>query len=170
MAILGILACMVGCATLQIRDQLARASGRPIVLVDGAWFDGEYLNGRMLVGTDDAGYVVVDRRLPELNVIVVDTILDCDGGETVDYIAADALAKSPGPEDYLTIEPGYWYGRDFHLLMYAEEKARTPAPACIDAVLALNLEAAAPGASRPRLTVRAYLNRPDGGTSSTSCR
>jgi len=162
--ILAVLAYAGGCAGLQIREQLAGARGTPVVTVDNVSFDGEYLNGRILIGTDDAGYVVVDRRLSAHAVLVVDGVFDCDGGSTVNSLAADAVINPPRPQDHLAIEPGYWYGSNFGLLVYDEGMSGAPVPACIQVLLAVNLEAAAPGADRPQIVVRASLARPDGGT------
>ncbi len=80
---------VIGCATLS--DRLSQARGTPLLEVGQARFDGRYLYGRLLVGAEDGGYVVVDRRLGEHAVIVVDDVRDCDGGSTVNYIAVDSV-------------------------------------------------------------------------------
>jgi len=158
------LACVVGCAGLQIRDRLARARGTPVVEIDRASFDGAHLNGRILISASDAGSVVVDRRLTELNVVVVDSVFDCDGGQTVDYISADAITTPPQPDEYMNIQPGEWFGADFSLFLYDERSSETPPPECIRALLAINFAAAAPGAGRPQLVVQAHLSAHDAGT------
>lgn len=159
------IACVAGCAGMRIHQQLSQARGTPIVSVERPSFDGEHLTGRLLISSEDGGYVVVDRRLPALNIIAVDTVLDCDGGATVDYIAADAVTTSPSPEELLSIEPGYWYGRDFSLFMYDRRIAHSPPPECIDVLVAVNLEGAAASHDRPQVMVRAYLSTADGGSS-----
>lgn len=158
-----VLACAAGCASVQLREHLAHAHGTPIIEIDDPSFDGEHLTGRLLIGTDDAGYVVVDRRLVAHAHIVVDRVVDCDGGAKVDWIAADSVIKSPRQEDYQTVEPGYWYGANFRLLVYDEVGARTPVPACIQVFGAVNFEATAPGAERPKFIVQAHLTRPAAG-------
>jgi len=157
---------MAGCAGICIRQQLSLARGTPIVSIDHPSFDGEHLTGRLLISAEDAGYVVIDRRLPPLNIIAVDTVLECDGGATVDYIAADAVTTSPRPEDLLIVEPGYLFGRDFSLFMYDERVVKAPPPECIDVVVAVNFEATAPSLDRPQVKVQAFLTRRDGGASS----
>lgn len=157
------LACLAGCAGLRIREQLARARGAPIVTVDRASFDGENLTGRLLITSDDAGYVVIDRRLSAHAIIVVDDVFDCDAGSPAAHIQADSVITSPRPEDLLSIEPGYWFGADFLLLVYAEDIMKKPPPECLEALLAVNFEAAAPGRNRPQLKVRAHLTPRDGG-------
>lgn len=102
------LLCGIGCSAL--RDRLSQARGTPIIKVEGPTFDGKWVYGRLLVGAEDGGYVVIDRRLVEHGIIVVDDVFDCDGGSTVSYIAVDALITPPGDDDFLSIESGYWYG------------------------------------------------------------
>lgn len=157
-----VLLCGLGCVTL--RDRLSRARGTPVVLVDRAKFDGVYLSGRLLVSAEDAGYVIIDRRMAEHAIIVVDEVFDCDGGSTVDYIAADSVITPPRDDDLLCIEPGYWFGHDFSLFVYEERIAKVPPPECLEALVAVNFKAAGPdgGKGRPALRVRAHLTRPDG--------
>lgn len=157
------LACAGGCAGLQLRERLAGARGTPIITVDNASFDGETLTGRLLIGSTDAGYVVVDRRLFPHAIIVVDDVLDCDGGAPIRYLAADAVITSQRPEDFQFIEPGYWYGSDFKLILHDEKMVGQPAPACVQALLAVNFEAAAPGTDRPQVLVHAQRAGTDGG-------
>ena len=102
----------------------------PIVKVDDPTFDGVYLYGRLLIGAEDGGYVVFDRRLAEHAIIVVDDVFDCDGGSTVDYVAADSVITPPRDEDFLSLEPGYWFGHDFALFVYEERIAKAPPPEC----------------------------------------
>jgi hypothetical protein len=156
------LALGVGCAAIDVRERLEKARGRPIVTVERVSFDGKSVNGRLLIGSDDAGYVVVDRRLAEHSTFRIDDVRDCDGGATVDYVQLDGIESAPKPDDLLAVEPGYWFGRDFSLLMYDDEKAP---PSCIQAVLGLTFEAAATGATYLQVPVRADLSTPDAGPS-----
>ena len=160
------LLCGIGCSAL--RDRLSQARGTPIIKVEGPTFDGKWVYGRLLVGAEDGGYVVIDRRLVEHGIIVVDDVFDCDGGSTVSYIAVDALITPPGDDDFLSIESGYWYGRDFTLAVYSDDVGKAPPPECLEALIAVNVKAAGPdgGKSRPEIRVRAYLTRPDGGAGS----
>jgi len=131
------------------------------VRVDRAEFDGKYLHGRLLIGAEDGGAVVVDRRLGEHAIIAVDDVLDCDGGRSVNYIAVDSVITPPRDDDFLSIEPGYWFGRDFTLAIYSEHVAKEPPPMCLEAIMAVNLESAGEdgGRNRPELRVRAYLTK-----------
>lgn len=104
---------------------------------------------------------MVDRRLHLHSIFRIDDVRDCDGGETINYTQLDGVAFRPKPDDLLTIEPGYWFGRDFSLYVYGD---KAPPPTCLQATVGLSLEAAVPGSEYLQFTVRAYLDRPDAGT------
>jgi hypothetical protein len=154
------LALGAGCAAIQVRDQLVNARGRSIVNIDQASFDGENLHGRLLIGSDDAGYVVVRRNLREFSEISVDDVRDCDGGRTINYVQLDGVSFPPKPEELLVIGPGYWFGYDFSLLIYDDERfKKVPAPSCVQVDVGVHLEAAAPGTEHRQLTIQANLER-----------
>lgn len=162
------LAFAAGCAVLNVRDQVENARGKPIITVEQASFDGESVNGRLLISSDDSGYVVIDRRLAEFSVITVDSVRDCDGGRTVHYYQLDGISSRPKPDELLSIEPGYWFGRDFSLYMYNERIAKAAPPQCVQVHLGLHLEAASPGAKDVQFMVQATLMRPDASTDAES--
>src|SRR5262249_46771867 len=85
------LALVVGCAAMQVREKLEHAHGTPIIVVDHPSFDGSHLTGRLLLTSNDAGYVVIDRQFAEFSHISVDDVRDCDGGRTIDYVQLDGV-------------------------------------------------------------------------------
>jgi hypothetical protein len=159
------LALVAGCAAMQAREKLEHAHGTPIIVVENPSFDGSHLTGRLLITSNDAGYVVIDRRFAEFSHIPLVDVRDCDGGRTIDYVQVCGIRFRTKPEDLLSIEPGYWYGIDFSFYVIDPERlSKVPPPDCIQVFLSLDLEAAAPGTKTTRFMVQADLARPDGGT------
>jgi hypothetical protein len=64
----------------------------------------------------------------------------------------DVFAKRPQAEDVLILEPGYWYGKDIRIPLFAEIPGRQRGPECIEADLVFY---ALGGRTAARLHIRA---------------
>ncbi|MFL5345979.1 MAG: hypothetical protein ACJ8AT_14405 [Hyalangium sp.] len=95
-------------------------------------FDGEDLHGRLLispVGTE----LRIDRRLIESGDLTVDSVVKCDTGEALPYVIMDVYARAPREEDILILKPGFWYGKEIRIFLFAEHATHQPNPQCFEA-------------------------------------
>jgi hypothetical protein len=127
-------------------------------------FDGERLQGRLLVGPTGAK-LRIDKRLIESFDLEVDSVVACGTGAGLGYVIMDVLAPPLREEDVLTLVPGSWYGKEIRLLLFAEQATQQPLPQCFEADIvyhALDVKNAA------RLRVRVERTHtssaPDAGT------
>jgi hypothetical protein len=127
-------------------------------------FDGEKLYGRLLVGPTKAK-LRIDKRLIESFDLEVDSVVECNTGAGLAYVIMDVLAPPLKEEEILTLAPGFWYGKDVRLFLFAEHATKQPLPQCVEAEIvyhALDVKNAA------RIHVRAERTPPpsliDAGT------
>jgi hypothetical protein len=95
-------------------------------------FDGETLHGRLLVSP--AGSPLrIDKRLIESFDLSVDSVMECDTGIGLANVIMDVLAPPLREEDILTLAPGFWYGKEVRLFLFAEHATQQPLPQCFEA-------------------------------------
>jgi hypothetical protein len=119
-------------------------------------FDGETLHGRLLVSPVSAK-LRIDKRLNESFDLSVDSVVECDTGAGLAYVIMDVFAPPLREEDILTLAPGFWYGKEVRLFLFAVHATKQPLPQCFEAEIvyhALNVKNAA------RLHVRVERNLP----------
>jgi hypothetical protein len=97
-------------------------------------YDGETLQGRLLISPVGAE-LRIDKRLVESIALTVDSVVACDTGEAVPYVILDVLAPPLQERDILILKPGFWYGKEIHLLLFAQQATRQPSPRCFEAEL-----------------------------------
>jgi hypothetical protein len=97
-------------------------------------YDGWTLSGRLLV-TPEEGRLRLDKRLIENAALSTNSVTDCATGQPVEFLEMGVRAKRPREEDVLILEPGYWYGKDIRLPLFAEIPGRQRGPECIEADL-----------------------------------
>jgi hypothetical protein len=98
-------------------------------------FDGEDLHGRLLIspiGTE----LRIDKRLIESSALTVDSVVQCDTGEALPYVIMDVYAPAPREEDILILKPGFWYGKEIRIFLFAEHATHQPNPQCFEAEIA----------------------------------
>src|SRR5262245_41051571 len=95
-------------------------------------YDGEDIDGRVLVGATIDPLVIDGRFIPTstiyldwVSVRVCGTDKPPPGG-----VIYDAFALRPRPEEIVTIRPGYWYGRKINYGLFGK---RVPGPECLEA-------------------------------------
>jgi hypothetical protein len=128
-------------------------------------FDGETLSGRLLISPASSN-LRIDKRLIESFALSVGSVVECGTGTGLAYVIMDVLAPPPQEKDILTLAPGFWYGKEVRLLLFASEATKQPLPQCFEAEIvyhALDVKNAA------RLHVRVERNlpaapTPDAGT------
>jgi hypothetical protein len=132
-------------------------------------FDGEYLHGRLLI-SPVTGQLRIDKRLIESLALSIDSVVDCGTGAGLNFVIMDISATPLQEVDILTLEPGFWYGKEVRLFLFAEHATHQPPPQCFEAEIvyhALDVKNAA------RMHVRAERSLPapsstDAGTPSQS--
>ncbi|WP_224248054.1 hypothetical protein [Hyalangium gracile] len=121
-------------------------AGQSTRTVDGAFkrarlelqepsYDGESLRGRLLLSPLEAE-LRIDKRLIESIDLTVDSVVACDTGAALPYVIMDVLAPARRDEDILLLEPGFWYGKEVRILLFAEHATRQPSPQCVEAEVA----------------------------------
>jgi hypothetical protein len=95
-------------------------------------FDGETLSGRLLVSPTSAK-LRIDRRLIESFALSVDSVKACGTGTGLPYVIMDVLASPLQEKDILTLAPGYWYGKEVRIFLFAEHATKQPPPQCFEA-------------------------------------
>ncbi|WP_224364117.1 hypothetical protein [Hyalangium versicolor] len=100
-----------------------------------ASYDGENLWGRLLISPIEVE-LRIDKRLIESIDLTVDSVVSCETGEAIPYLILDASAPSRRDEDILTLKPGFWYGKQVRLFLFAEHATHQPSPRCFEAVVA----------------------------------
>ncbi len=98
-------------------------------------YDGENLHGRLLIspiGTE----LRIDKRLIESADLTVDSIVKCDTGEALPSVIMDVYAPVPREEDILILKPGFWYGKEIRIFLFAEHATHQPNPQCFEAEIA----------------------------------
>lgn len=117
-----------------------------VTLVDGAFaraqlkmqaiaYDGTNLSGRLLLSPTGSS-LRIDKRFIEGVDLTVDSVVACDNGNPIPYVITDVLARVPRDEDILILKPGFWYGKDIHIFLFAEHVTKQPSPLCFEAELA----------------------------------
>lgn len=119
-------------------------------------YDGWALSGRLLVNAEE-GRLRLDKRLIESVSLSMKSVTDCATGQPVEFMVVDVFATRPREEDVLSLEPGYWYGKDIRLPLFAEIPGRPQGPECIEADLVFY---ALGGKTAGHLHVRAERTRP----------
>jgi hypothetical protein len=95
-------------------------------------FDGEAIHGRLLV-SPVGSKLLIDKRLVESFDLSVDSVVECDTGVGLAHVIMDVLAPPLREEDVLTLAPGFWYGKEVRLFLFAEHATRQPLPRCFEA-------------------------------------
>lgn len=128
----------------------AEKVGARVVLLD-ARYDGKTLSGKLLISPSTATLCLDRRFITEFN-LVTEAVSECDTGRDVGFFVSDVLAPSLEESDVLSLEPGYWYGKEVSIFLFSESITGKPSPECIEAEFtfhALNVKHAA------RFSVRA---------------
>lgn len=94
-------------------------------------FDGEVLEGRVLLGaTQDA--FVIDGRLMEYIYVELKELRTCGKADRLPHYDFDIMYPPLRPEDIVTIPQGFWYGRNMYFRLF--DKRRSPfLPDCFEA-------------------------------------
>jgi hypothetical protein len=95
-------------------------------------FDGETLSGRLLISPASSS-LRIDKRLIESFALSVESVVECGTGTGLAYVIMDVLAPPPKEMDILTLAPGFWYGKEVRLLLFASEATKQPLPQCFEA-------------------------------------
>jgi hypothetical protein len=128
-------------------------------------YDGQRFSGRLLVSAVDQE-LFLDRRLIEESSLTTEAVSDCARNQPVKFIVMDVYARSPGREDTLVLKPGYWYGKDVSILLFAEDPSQAASPDCVEAEFAFH---ALGGKTAATLRVRALRDpRPASETGTPS--
>lgn len=128
----------------------AEAPPRTELLLQDIRYDGQTLSGRLLLSPLE-GRLRLDKRLIESATLTTKSVTDCATRRPVEFMVMDVFVKHPQPEDVLILEPGYWYGKDIQLPLFAEAPDGGRGPECIDAELQVH---ALGGKTAARLQVR----------------
>jgi hypothetical protein len=123
---------------------------RTELLLQDIRYDGRTLSGRLLLSPVE-GRLRLDKRLIESATLTTKSVTDCATRRPVEFMVMDGFAKRPQPEDVLILEPGYWYGKDIQLPLFAESPDGGRGPECIEAELQVH---ALGGKTAARLRVR----------------
>jgi hypothetical protein len=116
----------------------------------------ERLSGRLLISPASAN-LRIDKRLIESFALSIDSVVECGTGTGLAYVIMDVFAPPPQETDILTLVPGFGYGKEVRLLLFASEATKQPLPQCFEAEIvyhALDVKNAA------RLHVRVERNLP----------
>ena len=116
-------------------------------------YDGWTLSGRLLVSPEE-GRLHLDKRLIASASLSTTSVRDCATGQSVEFMVIDVRAKRPQEEDVLVLEPGYWYGKDVRIPLFAETPDRQRGPECIEADMMFH---ALGGETVARVHVRAAI-------------
>ncbi|REG20377.1 hypothetical protein ATI61_12277 [Archangium gephyra] len=132
---------------------------RVIMEVQDIQYDGLTVSARVLV-SPEGGALRLDRRfIPSIDVSI-GIVADCERGSVMS-IHADVISALNRAENLMVLEPGYWYGRTVHFMLF-DEHFTGIGPECVEATLRLH---AFDGGVVARERIRAV--RPpslDGGT------
>lgn len=134
MLIPGGLVLVVACAGLPFsrKDVSSEAVGRVHLEFQEVHYDGEKLSGRLLIGVEE-GQLRLNRKLiPDLHVEVRAPV-DCQEGLPVRFMTWDGFLAHR-EEDLLTLERGYWFGREVDFSLF-DEQLTGPGPECLKAEL-----------------------------------
>jgi hypothetical protein len=140
---------VVGCRGLPFFSSASTDSNSPAEAtqpIDGAFsrarleiqdvsYDGEDLRGRLLI-SPVGNNLRIDKRLIESFDLTVKSVVKCDTGEALPYVIMDVLAPALREEDILILKPGFWYGKDIRIFLFAEHATKQPGPQCFEAEIA----------------------------------
>ncbi|MDC0713458.1 hypothetical protein POL68_33650 [Stigmatella sp. ncwal1] len=97
-------------------------------------YDGNALYGRFLISPVGTA-LRIDKRFISTADLLVDTLVDCTTGQQLAYIIMDVYAPKQRQEDILTLEPGFWFGKDVRIPLFDEQATGQPGPSCFEAEL-----------------------------------
>jgi hypothetical protein len=129
----------------------AEDSPRAEVMLQDTRYDGQTLSGRLLISPVE-GRLRLDKRLIESASLSTKAVRDCATGQPVEFLVMDVFARRPQEEDVLVLGPGYWYGKDIRIPLFAEILNGRRSPECIEAEIVFH---ALGGKAATRLHVRA---------------
>lgn len=132
---------------------------RAEVMLQDTRYDGWTLSGRLLISPVE-GRLRLDKRLIESASLSTKAVKDCATGQPVEFLVVDVFARHPQEEDVLVLDPGYWYGKDIRIPLFAETPSRRRSPECIEAELVFH---ALGGKAATHLHVRAEQLSVDAG-------
>lgn len=101
------------------------------VLLQNIRYDGEALEGRLLISPLHRS-LRLDQRLIESAYLTTESVSNCATGAPLAFIVMDVYAKPPSDEDLLLLKPGYWYGKDLRIPLFAKTETEHPRPECIE--------------------------------------
>jgi hypothetical protein len=138
---------LMSCASSPLDKEAGRAS---VEWQDGR-YDGEQLSGRLLISAQ-AGSLRLDRRLGARAHVHVNAVSECDSGQPVPFVMADAISPPASKDDLLILAPGYWYGATVHFRLFSEHFTGR-GPECVEAELTvLSFDGTPVGTVRARAT------------------
>jgi hypothetical protein len=107
---------------------------RTVMEIQDIQYDGWTLSGRVLV-SPETGPLRLDRRLiPHIHV-EIRYVSECERG-SVTSVNVHVIAPKARPEDFLVLEPGYWYGKTVHFRLF-DEHFTGLGPECVEATISL---------------------------------
>jgi hypothetical protein len=123
-------------------------------------YDGLTLTGQVMISPQGKPLRLDKRLIPTVDVDVLD-VADCLRKPIV-YITMDRFKLRAGKEDFLKLEPGYWYGATVRFTLF-DEYFTGIGPECIDADLLVFSFDGARVARVPIRAVRPPRPETDGG-------
>jgi hypothetical protein len=134
------------------------------VEIQDVQYDGLRLTGRLLVGAVDQE-LSLDKRLIEESSLTTEAVSDCARDQPVKFVVMDVYARSPSREDTLVLKPGYWYGKDISVLLFAREHSQETGPDCVEVEFAFHVLGGKTAAALRVRAVRETPPAPDAGNS-----
>lgn len=139
----------------------ATPAARPLIELQSPHYDGGALSGRILVGTE-AGPLSLDRRIIENSSLEVTAVRDCATAQPVEFLVADRFPPPAREEDFLKLEPGYWFGAEVDFPLFDERLNGKRGPDCIDLTLTFHPKPPTPAATTT-VRVTRIADQPDAG-------
>jgi hypothetical protein len=135
-------------------------------------YDGENIEGRMLLGATIDPLVLDGRLIPTSTIFVDwDSVRECGKEKKIGTVEYDIFVLPPRPEDIVILRPGYWYGATIHYWLFGRRKlgpgkwSPPRGPECIEAEFVVRALGGRPIATARIHTVRNDKRPapPDGG-------
>lgn len=130
-----------------------------VMEVQDVQYDGLALFGRVLI-SPVSGNLRLDKRLIPTVAVNVGPVSNCDSDQPVTYVKACVLPPPARPEDFLLLEPGYWYGRTVRFSLFDEDLTGL-GPECIETDIFLVTGGKRVASQRLR-AMRTLAQTPDG--------
>jgi hypothetical protein len=98
-------------------------------------YDGFTVSARVLVSPEGAPLRLDRRLIPSIDVSI-GIVADCERGSVMS-IHADVFSALNRAENLMVLEPGYWYGRTVHFMLF-DDHFTGLGPECVEATLRLH--------------------------------